>query len=96
MPTTFEKKYENWNIRKLENYKMQCFEKYENFKKEQNKLAEKANKALDEFRKMNELLKNRYDDLKAIPIEDAEIYKKINERITPEATEQVKKELESY
>lgn len=96
MPTALEKKYENWNIRKLENYKMQCFEKYENFKKEQNKLAEKANKALDEFRKMNELLKNRYDDLEAIPIEDAEIYKKINERITPEATEQVKKELESY
>lgn len=96
MTATSEKNYENWNIRKLENYKMQCFEKYENFKKEQNKLAEKANKALEEFKKMNELLKSRYDDLEAIPIEETEIYNKINKRITPETTEQVKKELESY
>ena len=88
--------YESWSIRKLESYKIQCWEKYENFTKEQNKFAQKANKALSEVKKIQEFLKNRYDDLETIPIEEAEIYNKINGRITPKFSEEVKKELESY
>lgn len=70
-------KCKNLSISKLQDLETKLFKDYQ-------KAHSKSEEALEAFKRVREILNDRYDSLDAFPIEQSPTYQRCQARITPE------------